>query len=87
VMPTFLYSPELPDDIEIEFEVYCSCGAGLCNQTTVDDEHRRGRRITVEPCEACLERAVSEAREQAELDVAQREEASERAAALQDSDA
>ena len=65
-MPAFLYSPDLPDYIEIDFEVYCICGAGLCNQTTVDDEHRRGRRITVEPCEACLEKAAQEAREEAE---------------------
>ena len=41
---------------DIEFEVYCSCGAGLCNQSHT--EVRRGiSRVTVEPCSACLEKA------------------------------
>ena len=42
-MPTF----------EVEFEVFCSCGAGLCNQS----ETRSGNKlsVTVEPCEKCLE--------------------------------
>ena len=39
----------------IEFEVWCSCGNGLCNQTT---EVRGG--ICVEPCEKCLEKARDE---------------------------
>lgn len=36
----------------IEFEVWCSCGNGLCAQTT----NVRGG-IEVEPCEKCLEGA------------------------------
>lgn len=79
-MPTFVYRPEIPDDVEVEFEVYCRCGAGLCNQTTVDDDDRRGRRITVAPCEACLEQAAADAREEAEAQAAQAQEADERAA-------
>jgi len=39
----------------IEFEVWCSCGNGLCNQTT----NVRGG-VEVEPCEKCLERAKDE---------------------------
>jgi len=39
----------------IEFEVWCSCGAGLCNQTK---DVRGG--IQVEPCENCLEKARDE---------------------------
>lgn len=36
----------------LEFEVWCSCGNGLCNQTK---EVRGG--IEVEPCEKCLDEA------------------------------
>jgi len=41
--------------VMVEFEVYCSCGNGLCGNTT---EGRNGHSeyITVEPCEKCLER-------------------------------
>lgn len=39
----------------IEFEIWCSCGEGLCNQAT---EIRGG--ISVEPCEKCIERARDE---------------------------
>jgi len=35
----------------LEFEVWCSCGNGLCNQTK---EVKGG--IMVEPCEKCLEK-------------------------------
>ena len=37
---------------EIDFSVYCSCGNGLCRQTTVN-----GTNIEVEPCERCLKEA------------------------------
>ncbi len=40
---------------EISFEVYCSCGNGLCYQTKVD-----GTKVTVEPCEVCLKNAKDE---------------------------
>jgi len=39
----------------IEFEVWCSCGNGLCNQST---EVKGG--ISVEPCEKCLDTAHGE---------------------------
>ncbi len=39
----------------IEFEVWCSCGNGLCNQCS---ETRGG--IAVEPCEKCIEEAKTE---------------------------
>lgn len=35
---------------EINVEVYCSCGEGLCKQTSV----KRGTDLIVEPCEDCL---------------------------------
>ena len=39
----------------IEFEVQCSCGNGLCNQTA----NVRGG-IEIEPCEKCLDKARGE---------------------------
>jgi len=39
----------------IEFEVWCSCGNGLCGQCT---DTRGG--IVVEPCEKCMEAAGGE---------------------------
>jgi len=39
----------------LEFEVWCSCGNGLCNQCK---EVKGG--ISVEPCERCLEAARNE---------------------------
>ena len=50
------------DDIEIE--VYCSCGNGLCNQTTYKHTYRRLERcFIVDPCENCLEKAREKARD------------------------
>ncbi len=40
---------------EIEFEVYCSCGAGLCNQSRTEERCGKSRRLIVEPCEKCLQ--------------------------------
>lgn len=39
----------------VEFEVWCSCGEGLCNQST---DVKGG--IKVEPCEKCLSVARDE---------------------------
>lgn len=39
--------------MQIEVEVWCSCGEGLCNQSSI---HRTGRGIEVEPCDKCLEK-------------------------------
>jgi flagellar biosynthesis/type III secretory pathway protein FliH len=39
---------------EINIDIWCSCGEGLCNQTKVD---RNSRGFIVEPCEKCLEKA------------------------------
>jgi len=41
-MPTF----------DVEFEVFCSCGEGLCNQSVASNTPR-GLFVTVEPCEKC----------------------------------
>lgn len=41
---------------EFAFEVYCSCGNGLCGQTVV---RQRGGYVSVivEPCEKCMAQA------------------------------
>lgn len=42
--------------VEVEIEVYCSCGEGLCRQTSVGNTRGRGQQyFTVEPCQKCLE--------------------------------
>ena len=41
---------------EVEFEVFCSCGEGLCNQS-MGSLMRRGPIVTVEPCDKCLIKA------------------------------
>lgn len=47
--------------LEFEFEVYCSCGAGLCQQTTEGRTTGRDMAfITVEPCEKCKSGAYDE---------------------------
>ena len=49
-MPTF----------DIDFEVFCArCGNGLCNQSDTTQERGRNK-LTVEPCEKCLEEAKEE---------------------------
>ena len=48
-------------EVEVTFDVYCSCGAALCDQSTATDYQRgyggRGRSVTVEPCQKCLDMA------------------------------
>lgn len=43
--------------IEIEVEVWCSCGAGICHLSST---HPKGRGIVVEACDKCLEEAKKE---------------------------
>ncbi len=38
--------------INVDFEVWCSCGNGLCNQTS----NKKGG-IKIEPCQECLDAA------------------------------
>jgi hypothetical protein len=38
--------------MEVHFEVYCTCGAGLCSNSEGGYE-----RVTVKPCPNCLENA------------------------------
>jgi len=46
---------------EIEFEVYCECGEGLCNSTAVRKSKNRGvDQIVVGPCKSCIEEVENE---------------------------
>lgn len=40
-------------EINVEVEIYCSCGEGLCNQS-IGGNKRGVPNITVEPCPKCL---------------------------------
>lgn len=40
--------------LKLEFEVYCSCGNGLCGNTT-EGSNQHSEYITVEPCEKCID--------------------------------
>lgn len=48
-------------EVNVNVEVYCTCGAGLCNQT--ESKLTRSRReacFIVAPCESCLGQARRE---------------------------
>ena len=46
---------------DINVEIWCSCGAGLCNQSSTN---KRGDGIIVDPCEVCLDNARGEAKDE-----------------------
>ena len=43
--------------VDVDFEVYCSCGAGLCQQAEGDTDRNGKHKVTVEPCKKCLDAA------------------------------
>jgi hypothetical protein len=56
-MPKFTDVP-----VDVEFEVFCQCGAGLCNQSDTRSSRARGMpQVVVEPCEKCLKQAAEKA--------------------------
>lgn len=69
-MPSFDTTESI--NVEIEFEVYCSCGYGLCNQSDATSRNGR-RRLDVEPCPRCIAAAKDDGREerQPEIDALQ----------------
>ena len=46
-------------EITVDISVYCSCGEGLCNQST-SESNRYEFSITVEQCERCRNKAYEE---------------------------
>lgn len=56
-------------EFAVEFDVYCSCGKGLCFQSEVMKPRRvHVPCVVVEPCEDCVRKAVKDAREEWEED-------------------
>ena len=65
--------------VTVEVEVYCSCGEGLCLQTTTGETPGRGQPFfTVEACTTCLAKERDEGF-QAGQDVAVEEAEKEKA--------
>lgn len=63
---------------DVDFEVFCSCGFGLCPQSsTRRSRNRRFPQVEVEPCGRCLHRAAEkcgeEVREELEARIAELE--------------
>lgn len=50
-------------EIEVQVEIWCSCGEGLCNQSTPGKDRHGDPKITVEPCQKCLDSARDDGRE------------------------
>lgn len=62
-MPTF--TTEVTATVDVEFEVFCSCGNGMCGATeTRESRYRRQPQAVVEPCPKCLEEARKDAAEE-----------------------
>lgn len=59
-------------NVEVIFDVYCSCGEALCNQSSTKDyDHtyrHTARAVTVAPCEACKSAAYDEGYQKCEQD-------------------
>lgn len=49
--------------IAVDVSIYCSCGEGLCNQST-PGSNRQGAFITVEPCQKCLGKAKDDGKDE-----------------------
>ena len=48
-------------EVSVEIEVFCSCGNGICNNTTSGKTRGRGQPyFNVEPCKKCLDAARDE---------------------------
>lgn len=47
-------------EISVEIEIWCSCGDGLCNQTTTKKNRHGDEGFIVEPCTKCIERAKTD---------------------------
>ncbi len=55
-MPTF-EGVDIATTADIDFEVVCAtCGAGLCNNSSVDNRssYNKVNTVSVEACEACM---------------------------------
>lgn len=44
-------------EVEVNIELYCSCGAGICNNATAGTDGRGNPQFAIEPCSVCLDEA------------------------------
>jgi len=49
--------PSFTVTTEIDFEVFCTCGNGLCRNTETEEKYGRYKAI-VEPCPRCSENKI-----------------------------
>lgn len=61
-MPSF---DNIDATVSIDFEVYCTCGEGICSLATVRTSRSRGYpQIVMEPCPKCIERETDPLKDQ-----------------------
>ena len=67
-MPTFK-DIELTTSVtvDVDFEVFCACGAHMCGETdTRNSRNRNAAQAVVNPCRKCIENATEPLRERIE---------------------
>jgi hypothetical protein len=58
-MPSF-HQIEVTATIDVDFDVFCSCGAHMCHETeTRNSRHRNAPQAVVNVCQRCVEEATS----------------------------
>lgn len=63
-MPSF-QNVEVTTTVDIDFEVYCSCGAHLCNESEGRLSRNRGTpQVVVNACSNCIDNATAPLLEQ-----------------------
>lgn len=62
--------PLFKAEVEVDFEVFCTCGAGLCGQSQGRQSRTRNEpQVEVTPCEDCLSLARKETAEEAKEEI------------------
>ncbi len=65
-MPTF-HNVEITAQVDVDFEVFCSCGNHMCGETdTRNSRNRNAAQAVVNPCPKCLDAATSPLQERIE---------------------
>jgi hypothetical protein len=65
-MPSFSQI-EVTTTVDVDFEVFCSCGAHMCGETdTRNSRNRNAPQAVVNACQRCIEAATSPLRERIE---------------------
>jgi hypothetical protein len=66
-MPTFS-QVEVTTTTDVDFEVFCSCGAHMCSETdTRNSRTRNAPQAIVNACQRCIEAATSPLEERIEM--------------------